>query len=95
MIAQIVHKGKVEPGEYFHELLVEADRIEVQFHKDQPEDGGADWSYTDQPSHPPGPRPVYMLRCWSRPTAYEIGYVWGGRIFLMNDKGKTVRKYTL
>lgn len=95
MIVKIVHKNKVKPGEYFHEMLVEADRIEIAYHKDQPEDGGADWSYTDQPVHPPGPRPVYIIRCWTRPNSYEQGYVRGGRIFLVNNQGKTIDRYTL
>lgn len=95
MIVKVVQKEEVKPSTYFHEMFVEAERIEVQFHKDQPADGGADWSYTDLTVTPEGPQPVYMIRSWSKATGYEIGYVRSGRIFLINGEGKTIDKYVL
>ncbi len=97
MIIKLVGKSS-EAGEYFSTLYLEADRVEVQFHKCLDDAGGnVDWSYTDQQSHPQGPLPGYYIRTWSRwPSQnYEAGVVRSGRIFIMNGEGKTVDKYVI
>lgn len=97
MIVKVTAKEKIKPGEYFHEMFIEADRIEIQFHKDQPtDDPERDWSYFDGQAMNET-MPVYVIRSWQAypQQKFEVGYVWGGRIFLINDSGKTIDKYTL
>ncbi len=96
MIVKMVQKERPEAGEPFSHFFIEGDRIKINFYPDQPGDGAADWSFGEYISSEE-PSPVYIIRSWKTwpHEGYEIGYVRSGRIFLINDAGKTVDKYVI
>jgi len=96
MIVKITQKEGAGPYGYFHELMMEADRVEVQFYRGMPISEEPNWLYTDLPIQPDG-GPVFVVRCWKAwpKDSYEMGVVQSGRIFVVNDAGKTVDKYTI
>jgi hypothetical protein len=96
MIVKVVPKTGVKAGSHFNHLFIEGNRIEISFHKDQPSNTESDWSYSENKVFPEE-GPCYCVRSWKAwPTGtYEVGYVWKGRIFLVNDAGKTVDKYVI
>lgn len=96
MIVKIVPKERTPAGESYRHFFVEGDRITITFYPDQPGDGAADWAYGEFISSEE-PSPVFIVRSWKSwpQEKYEIGYVRSGRIFLINDAGKTVDKYVL
>ena len=96
MIVKIVEKERPAAGAYVHELMVEGDRIEVEFQRDQPGYEDADWSYSGLATQPES-GPAYLIRIWKAwpPDSYEVGIVRSGRIFVMNNAGRTVDRYVI
>lgn len=95
MIVKVVAKESVVPGEYYHEFLVEADRVEIQFHKRYEDSGEADWYFTDQVvDHGVAALLVRAWHAWPH-DKFEVGVVRSGRVFVVNDSGKTVDKYVI
>lgn len=96
MILKVVQKDG-ESDKYSHEMFVEADRFEIQFIPNQDAFSERDWMYTDQSTIPDGEIPVYCIRGWTAwpQEKFEVGYVVSGTMYLINDSGKTVDKYTI
>lgn len=97
MIAKVVQNDEgPAAGSYSHEMLVEAERIELRFQNAHPNLDSFDWLYTDQQIVPDDAF-VCVIRSWSRwpSESYEDGIVVSGRIFLINSQGKTIDRKTV
>ena len=80
--------------EYWHEMLIECDRFEIQHQKEWSNAYYSvnEWTFFGTEEPDPVGRPYFQMLTWLNGTLTHFA-AFNTNIYIMNDKGETVDKY--